>query len=108
VEYRLAPEHPFPSWIKNPQDALQWCVQHASKLGADPSQGFIAGGGSAGGNITAVLAHIAHDEQLSPPLMGQYLDVRTIICFLPPSDIPAQYRSKYLLHPLVTSVMILF
>ena len=96
VEYRLAPDHPFPTWINDAWDALQWCAQHASELGADPSQGFIVGGGSAGGNIAAVLAHIARDEQLSPPLTGQYLSVPAIMCFLPPSHIPAQYRSEYL------------
>jgi len=102
VEYRLAPEHPFPTWINDAWDALQWCAQHASELGADPSRGFVVGGGSAGGNITAVLAHIARDEQLSPALTGQYLGVPAIMCFLPPSHIPVQYRSEYLSHPLVT------
>ncbi|RYP48444.1 hypothetical protein DL768_005646 [Monosporascus sp. mg162] len=102
VEYRLAPEHPFPTWINDAWDALQWCAQHASELGADPSRGFVVGGGSAGGNITAVLTHIARDKQFSPPLTGQYLGVPAIMCFLPPSHIPAQYRSEYLSHPLVT------
>ncbi|RYP29981.1 hypothetical protein DL767_006464 [Monosporascus sp. MG133] len=102
VDYRLAPEHPFPTWINDAWDALQWCAQHATELGTDPSRGFIVGGGSAGANITAVLAHIARDEQLSPPLTGQYLGVPAIMCFLPPSHIPAQYRSEYLSHPLVT------
>jgi len=71
VEYRLVPEHPFPTWINDSWDALQWAAQHASELGANPTRGFVIGGGSAGGNITAVLAHIARDEQLSPPLTGQ-------------------------------------
>jgi acetyl esterase/lipase len=102
VEYRLAPEYPFPTWINDAWDALQWCAKHASELGADPSRGFVIGGASAGGNITAVLAHIARDEQLSPPLTGQYLAVPAIMCFLPPSHIPARYRSEYLSHPLVT------
>ncbi|KAF3479603.1 uncharacterized protein GIQ15_06579 [Arthroderma uncinatum] len=102
VEYRLAPEHPFPTWINDSWDALQWCAKHASELGADPSQGFVIGGGSAGGNIAAVLAHIARDEKLSPPLTGQYLGVPAIMCFLPPSHIPAQYRPEYLSHPFVT------
>jgi acetyl esterase/lipase len=102
VEYRLAPEHPFPTWINDAWDALQWCAQHSSELGADPSRGFLVGGGSAGGNITAVLTHIARDEELSPPLTGQYLGVPAIMCFLPPSHIPARYRHEYLSNPLVT------
>ncbi|EGE04154.1 abhydrolase superfamily protein [Trichophyton mentagrophytes] len=102
VEYRLAPEYPFPTWINDSWDALQWCARNASALGADPSRGFIVGGGSAGGNIAAVLAHIARDEQLSPPLTGQYLCVPAIMCFLPPSHIPVQYQAEFLSHPLVT------
>jgi len=82
VEYRLAPEHPFPTWINDAWDALQWCAQHASELGADPSRGFVIGGGSAGGNITAVLAHIARDEQLSPPLTGQVSFILMLKSFL--------------------------
>ncbi|KAH6724390.1 alpha/beta hydrolase fold-3 domain-containing protein [Leptodontidium sp. 2 PMI_412] len=102
VEYRLAPEYPFPTWINDAWDALQWCAQNASNLGADPSKGFVIGGGSAGGNITAVLAHLARDDRLSPPLTGQYLGVPAVMCFLPPSHIPAQYRSEFISHPFIT------
>lgn len=49
-----------------------------------------------------MLAHIARDEGLSPPLTGQYLCVPAITCFLPPDEIPVQYRSEYLNHPSVT------
>ncbi|KAI1378832.1 putative lipase/esterase [Hypoxylon crocopeplum] len=103
VEYRLAPEHPFPTWIDDSWDALKWAAQNATSLGANPSLGFIIGGGSAGGNITAVLAHIARDEKLSPPLTGQYLCVPAIMCFTPPALISPRYRQEYLSHPDVTS-----
>lgn len=102
IEYRLAPEHPYPTWINDAWDALKWCASNASDLGADPLKGFVIGGGSAGGNITAVLAHLARDEDLSPPLTGQYLGVPAIMCFLPPSHIDPQYRSEYLSHPFIT------
>ncbi|ETS85765.1 hypothetical protein PFICI_03790 [Pestalotiopsis fici W106-1] len=102
VEYRLAPEYPFPTWINDAWDALKWAADNASSLGADPSAGFIVGGGSAGGNIAAVLAHLARDEGLSPPLTGQYLCVPAITCFLPPGDLPEAYRAEYLSHPSVT------
>ncbi|KAI1774560.1 putative lipase/esterase [Hypoxylon cercidicola] len=103
VEYRLAPEYPFPTWIDDSWDALQWAAQNAASLGADPSRGFIVGGGSAGGNIAAVLAHIARDEKLSPPLTGQYLCVPAIMCFKPPALISPRYRAEYLSHPDVTT-----
>ncbi|OLN89769.1 AB hydrolase superfamily protein 6 [Colletotrichum chlorophyti] len=102
VDYRLAPEFPFPTGINDCWDSLQWAAQHASDLGADPSRGFLIGGGSAGGNITAVLAHLARDNNLSPPLTGQYLCVPAIFCFLHPDKVPEKYRSEYLSHPAVT------
>ncbi|KAI0128616.1 alpha/beta hydrolase fold-3 domain-containing protein [Xylariales sp. AK1849] len=102
VEYRLAPEHPFPTWINDSWDALKWAAKNASNLGASTAKGFVVGGGSAGGNIAAVLAHIARDEQLSPPLTGQYLCVPAITCFMKPDLLPEQYRAEYLSHPLIT------
>ncbi|KAH8881117.1 alpha/beta hydrolase fold-3 domain-containing protein [Thozetella sp. PMI_491] len=102
VEYRLAPEHPFPTWINDCWDALKWAANNASDLGANPARGFIVGGGSAGGNIAAVLAHMARDEALSPPLTGQYLCVPAIMCFLAPEHLPEAYRAEYLSQPAVT------
>ncbi|KAK7908312.1 lipase 2 [Apiospora marii] len=102
VDYRLAPEYPFPTWINDSWDALQWAAKNAASLGADPSAGFIVGGGSAGGNIAAVLAHVARDEGLSPPLTGQYLCVPVITCFRRPELIPERYQDEYLSHPGVT------
>ncbi|KAF6805751.1 lipase 2, partial [Colletotrichum musicola] len=84
VEYRLAPEFAFPTGLNDCWDVLEWAAKNASELGADPTRGFIIGGGSAGGNIAAVIAHLARDNNLTPPLTGQYLCVPAITCFLPP------------------------
>ncbi|KAF1988643.1 alpha/beta-hydrolase [Aulographum hederae CBS 113979] len=92
VEYRLAPEHTFPIPIDDSWDALQWIGSHASELGADPSIGFIVGGGSAGGNIAAVLAHAARDFSLSPPLTGNYLCVPAL---LSPHAVPEKWKAHY-------------
>ena len=71
VDYRLAPEHPFPAAPNDTWDAVKWCADNAtSKLKADPSKGFLVGGTSAGGNLTDVVAHQARDEGLTPPLTG--------------------------------------
>jgi acetyl esterase/lipase len=70
VDYRLAPEHPFPASVQDGWDAVKWAAANASKIGADPTKGFIVGGTSAGGNIAAVAGHLARDEKLSPPVTG--------------------------------------
>jgi acetyl esterase/lipase len=71
VEYRLAPEHPFPVWIDDAWGALVWCAENTKALGVDLTKGFIVGGGSAGGNIAAVLAIRARDEDVRWRLTGQ-------------------------------------
>jgi acetyl esterase/lipase len=75
IGYRKAPEYPFPAAIHDSWDALKWCAANAEdKFGADPSKGFLIGGDSiGGGNITAVVSHLARDENLSPPLTGVWL-----------------------------------
>lgn len=91
--YQLAPEHPFPAAPKSAWDGLKWAAANAKSFGADPSLGFVVGGTSAGGNLTAVLTHLARDEKLSPPITGQYLAIPAL---LPPSVVPDKYKEFYL------------
>jgi len=61
IEYRLAPEHPFPAALDDGYAALKWLSSHADELRIDPSR-IAIGGASAGGGLTAGLALVARDR----------------------------------------------
>src|SRR6201993_4895390 len=60
VEYRLAPEHPYPAAVDDAWAATQWVAEHGSEIGADADRLAVAGD-SAGGTIAAVIAQRARD-----------------------------------------------
>lgn len=70
LDYRLAPEHRFPTASNDAWDALAWLAANAEQIGADPAR-LAVGGDSAGGTLAAVNAILARDAGL--PLALQLL-----------------------------------
>lgn len=73
VDYRMAPENQYPTPGNDCYAALEWLVEHAAQIDADPKR-LAIGGESAGGNLAAVACLMAKDRS-GPSICHQWLDV---------------------------------
>lgn len=81
VDYRLAPDHPFPAPLDDCHAALEWVVEHAGELNIDPAR-LAIGGQSAGGGLAAALVQRTLDQGPAAPvfqlLIYPMLDATTV------------------------------
>ncbi|RDX46295.1 Alpha/beta hydrolase fold-3 [Lentinus brumalis] len=93
VEYRLAPEHQFPTGLNDSYAALQWTAGMASSLRISLQKGFIVGGDSAGANLATVCAMLARDDPFftGHPVTGQLVRQPSVIH---PDACPEKYKSE--------------
>jgi acetyl esterase/lipase len=97
VDYRLAPETPFPGPVEDCYAALKWVHTNANELGVDPNR-IAIGGASAGGGLSACLALLTRDRGEIPLvlqlLIYPMLDDRTVT-----TDNPHPYVGEFIWNP---------
>ncbi|KZO91808.1 hypothetical protein CALVIDRAFT_547188 [Calocera viscosa TUFC12733] len=101
VNYRLAPEDPYPAAVDDAWDVFSWVhSQGASELGINPSL-IAVGGASAGGQLAAVISHLA---ALSSPPVPIALQLLTVPCTDLDPAAPYPSRNDYALSPALPAV----
>lgn len=95
VDYRLAPEHPFPAALTDARTAWDYAVAHAPRWGIDPHR-IVVAGDSAGGNLAAVLCYDLRDADVQPLLQ---------VLIYPVTDLSSEHPSwrEFADQPMLTA-----
>jgi acetyl esterase len=88
IEYRMAPEHPYPAAVDDTLTAVQWADQHAGEWGGDVTR-LAIGGDSAGANLAAVVANRLCAIAEKHPL-------RALLLLYPVTDFPQAGHGSYI------------
>ncbi len=91
VDYRLAPEHPYPAAADDAFAALEWISAHAAEISGDPER-IAVGGDSAGGNLAAVVALLARDA--GGPALRLQLLVYPVVDLRSPSGFASRKENE--------------
>jgi acetyl esterase len=89
VDYRLAPEHPFPAGVEDCLAATRWAADNIADLGGDADR-LLVGGDSAGGNLSAVVSLACRES--GPKLAAQFL-IYPGVDFSPEADYPSRVEN---------------
>lgn len=93
VDYRLAPEHPFPAALDDYWAAVEWVAANAASIRADPAR-IAVGGDSAGGNLAAAATLLSRDRG-GPSLAFQLLIYPAVDYYKPGTPSYQKYSQGY-------------
>jgi acetyl esterase/lipase len=95
VDYRLAPEHPFPAALEDAYAATAWIAEHGAEIGVDPHRLAVMGD-SSGGNLAAGVTLLSR-ERGGPEIALQVLVYPSVAGNSPETSSHAQYGEGYII-----------
>lgn len=91
VDYKVAPEYPFPVSIHEGYDVMKWAYEHADELGVDKSKFIVDGRSSGGNNVAAIALEVARTKEFVIRL--QILEYPPMDLYTDPDKKPEPYKS---------------